>query len=374
MIVGIDGNEANSGKKVGVHQMAFEILWGLYKLEDTKKRANKYIIYLKNPPSDDLPRENSYWNYKIISGQRLWMLTKLMPDLIRKHEPDVFLSLSHYLPLFAPMPMLCCITDLGYLKFTAQFKKYDYWQLKVWTAISVIVSKYIISISNSTTEDIVRHYPFAKNKVKTVHLGPDDKIYNKNLSKEYISKTLKNYRISKNYIVFLSTLKPSKNIEGLIEAFSTVRKHHSVQLVIGGKKGWMYNSIFKKVKEMSLENDVIFTDWLPDKERAAVMAGAKIFVLPSFWEGFGIDVLNAFSCGIPVIVSNVASLPEVAGKGGLYADPNKTAEIADRIENVLNMSSSEYNNLVHKGTLQLQKFSWDKTAKGVLNMLEKAVN
>ncbi len=374
MIVGIDGNEANFDLKVGVHQMAFEILWGLYKLEDIKKEGNKYIIYLKNPPNSDLPKEKSYWQYKIIQGKRIWIVTKLMPELILRPHVDVFLALSHYLPPFARVPMVCCITDLGYLKFSGQFRKYDFWQLKAWTAISVIVSKYIIAISNSTKQDIVRHYPFAKNKVQTIYLGSDEKIYNKYTPQKLIRETLNNYRITKKYILFLSTLKPSKNVEGLLEAFKLVRKHHSIQLVIGGKKGWLYDSIFKKVKELSLEKDVVFTDWLPDKERSALMSGAKIFVLPSYWEGFGIDVLNAFSSGVPVVVSSVASLPEVAGKAGFYVNPSNPKEIAKQIENILNMNPTEYTNLVGKGFLQLQKFSWDKTAEAVLVLLEKTVN
>ena len=97
------------------------------------------------------------------------------------------------------------------------------------------------------------------------------------------------YSIVTDYVLFISTLKPSKNIEGLIDAFSNLSSRYpNLSLVIAGKKGWMYESIYKKVKELGLEKNVIFTDFLPDDEKPALIAGSKAFVLPSFWEGFGI--------------------------------------------------------------------------------------
>lgn len=373
MIVGIDGNEANEETKAGVHQMAFEILWGLFKLEDIKSRGHKYIIYLKKEPNKNMPPAKDFWEYKIIPGDRLWILTKLTPELMIHPIANIFFTPSHYLPPVAPLPKVCTITDLGYLKFSGQFRKYDYWQLRLWTAISVIISKYIIVISDSTKKDIVRRYPFANNKTLVVYLAPDVINYNSQIDKNFVRQTLDNYRITKKYIVFMSTLKPSKNIEGLLEAFKMVNKRHLYQLVIVGKKGWLFESIFNKVKELSLEEDVVFTDWISDKERAAVLSGAMVFVLPSFWEGFGIDVLNSFSCGVPVTLSNVASLPEVAGDAGIYFDPKNIVSISNAIKKVLSLNRGEYNVLVDKGYDQVKKFSWDKTAKGVLDTLEKAI-
>jgi glycosyltransferase involved in cell wall biosynthesis len=370
MIIAIDGNEANIDNRVGVHQMAFKILWGLYKLEDKKRRGNQYMVYLKDRPAKTLPPENSFWKYKVLPGGGFWILRCLTPEIIRHSKPDIFFTPSHYLSPFLPIPKVCMITDLGYLKFSGQFRKYDYWQLKYWTAISIIISKYIISISDATRKDIVRHFPFASRKTKTVHLGHDDEFYNKRISEKFVRRTLKKYRITKKYIVFMSTLKPSKNIEGLLDAFYGVRKINDCQLVIVGKKGWFFDPIFEKVKKLGLGTDVIFTGYLKDQERGAILFGARVFVLPSFWEGFGIDVLNAFSCGVPVVVSNVASLPEVAGKAGIYIDPNDTLSISKGVEKVLNMKPEEYNSQVRLGFNQLEKFSWEKSAEEVLKVLE----
>jgi glycosyltransferase involved in cell wall biosynthesis len=165
-------------------------------------------------------------------------------------------------------------------------------------------------------------------------------------------------------------LKPSKNIEGLIDAYSIVRsKIGEVKLVIAGKKGWLYENIFKKVKKLSLDKDVIFTDYIHESDKHGLIKGAKAFVLPSFWEGFGMDVINALACGTPVIVSRVASLPEVAGDAGVYVDPNNIKSISEALRKVLLMPQTEYNMLIKAGLKQAKRFSWDKSAEKTLNVL-----
>lgn len=375
MIIGIDGNEANVSQRVGVGWYAYELLWSLYRLQDIKNHKNTFIIYLKNPPTSDFPKENIYWRYKIISGESFWVLTKLMPALLTTEKMDVFFSPSHYLPLLSRSPKVFLLHDLGYLKFSEQFKKYDYWQLKYWTAISIIVSKYIISPSKSTANDIVRHYPFVHKKVKIVPHGYDEKKFNQNIPKFLVRQITKKYRISKDYILFLSTLKPSKNIEGLLEAYKIILERsisNDVLLVIAGKKGWLFESIFDKTKSLGLEKKVIFTDYIPEDEKPAIIAGAKIFVLPSFWEGFGIDLLSAMACGVPVVVSKSSSISEVVGEAGVFFNPYDSFDIANAIEKVLKMNSKEYTSLVKKGFRQVQKFSWEKTAKETLKVLEMA--
>lgn len=385
MLIGIDGNEANEvrsdiGERVGVNQYAFEILWGVYRLNNKRNSKHNFVIYLKNPPKDDLPKENSFWKYQIIPGGGLWVLKKLMPKLLLRQRPDVLFTPSHYLPPLTAVPSVCTIHDLGYLKFSAQFKKYDYWQLKYWTAISVTVSKHIIAVSESTRRDIVRHYPSAAKKIRVIYHGYDKNRFNERISTNLVRLVKKKYSISNDYLLYLSTLKPNKNIGGLLEAFkilTTDKKLGKIispkSLVIAGKKGWLYQTIFQKVKDLKLGEYVVFTDFVDEKDKPALMAGAKVFVLPSFWEGFGLDILHAMAVGTPVVVSNTASLPEVAGEAGVYVDPYKPDDIADGLRKVLRMSFREYNMLVKAGFKQASKFSWQKTAKETVRVLEGAI-
>ena len=375
MIVGVDGNEANIVTRVGVNTYAYELLKNIYKLQVEDKSDISLIVYLKEAPLSDMPEETANFKYKVIPGASLWVIRKLMPRLIYNTDSiDIFFSPSHYLPLLASMPMVCSIMDLGYLENTAQFTKKVFWQLKWWTAMSIFVSKRVISISKSTSNDIVRHYPWSNGKVQVVYLAYDAKQFNNEPIALDVRRVLKRYSIVHDYVLYLGTLKPSKNIEGLIEAFSRLPTDYSqFKLVIAGKKGWMYESIFEKVKELGLNEKVIFTDFVPETDKPGLIKGAKVFVLPSFWEGFGLDVLNAMAAGTPVVVSNAGSLPEVAGIAGVTVDPNNIDSIAQGISKVLSLSKSDYNSMVERGLAQAKKFSWEKTARETLEIFKSCL-
>ncbi len=372
--IGIDGNEANVKEKVGVHQVAYEMLRNIHKLRKEWEGKLNFVIYLKENPRKELPEETDDWKYKVMPSRDMWISTRLTPHLIfTKNKPDVFYSPTHYLPPAPLIPKVMTIHDLGYLKFSGQFRKYDYWQLKWWTAISISISKRIISVSQATKQDIVRHYPKASKKVDVAYNAYDKRRFNTSVSENDVRRIKNKFNINGDYVLFLSTLKPSKNIEGLLDAWSMVNSQWSnVKLVIAGKKGWLYNSIFEKVKELELEDNVIFTDFVFENDKPALLTGARVFASPSFWEGFGIHVLEAMACGTPPVVSRVASLPEVAGKAAVYVDESNPKSIATGIEKVLKMPAREYNKLVEKSVRQARKFSWEKSAKKVLKVFEQA--
>lgn len=372
MLIGIDGNEANIERRVGVNVYAYELLRNIYKLQGEWEARHRLVVYLKQPPLEDLPKENSHFKYKVIPGKGMWIIRNLMPSLFLDDDrPDVFFTPSHYLPLFAPMPRVCSIMDLGYLEFSAQFKKYDYWQLKYWSAWSISISKKIIAISETTKGDIVKHYPGAKEKVEVTTLGYDPERFNTRVSQTSI-KIREKYPIGPEYLLFLSTLKPSKNIENLLVAWKLIsNRFPRTSLVISGKKGWLYEAIFRKLKSLGIEKRVVFTDFVAEEDKPALISGAKLFVLPSYWEGFGLDVLNAMACGVPVVVSDRGSLPEVAGKAGIVVDPKDPKSIAQGLAKVLSMPGAEYNDLVKKGFSQVSRFSWEDTARKTLDILEE---
>ena len=377
MNIGIDGNEANLKNRVGINKYAFEMLWGLKEVNEKRPNPHNLIVYLKNSPLDDLPKETKNFKYKVISGGGLWIITKLTPYLFKNPEKiEILFSPSHYVSPFLTIPRVCSIMDLGYLEFSGQFEKKVLWQLKYWTAISIFVSKRVLTISEATKRDIVRHYPFASEKVTVSLLGYDSKKFNLSIPENLVRQVKNKYSIVGDYILFLSTLKPSKNVEGLINAYGIlsdkIGSHNLPQLVIGGKKGWMYEGIYEIVKKLKLTEKVTFTDFVDEEDKPALIKGAKIFTLPSFWEGFGIDVLSAFGCGVPVVVSDMGSLSEVAGSAGIYVDPYNIKSIASALEKVLNMTKIEYNKLIKLGFEQTKKFSWEECSKKTLETIENA--
>lgn len=374
MLIGIDGNEANVENRVGVNTYAYEVIKNLQKLQDIGENPHNLIVFLKNKPLLDMPKETKNFKYKIIKGEGMWLVKNLMPYLYQMtKKPDVMFFPSHYSVPFSPMPKIVSIMDLGYLESSEQFSKKTFWQLKYWTANSISTSKYIIAISNATKKDIVRHYPNSEEKIFVTYLGYDQNKFNFNIKSEEVDRVKNKYSIVTDYVLYLGTLKPSKNIEGLIDAYSRVADKYPVStLVIAGKKGWMFENIFKKVQDLALSDKVIFTDFINEEDKPALIKGAKVFVIPSFWEGFGLDALSAMAVGTPVIASNVGSLPEVTGGAAALFDPDDTKTLSKKIIDVLSATPKQYNSMVAAGKMQILDFSWEKTARETLKILENA--
>lgn len=373
MKIAIDGNEANIAKRVGVNQFAYEVIWGIYNLVDQGKfEKHDFVIFLHDQPQTDLPPECSWWKYKVFGPKKFWTWTGLVFKLFReKNNLDVFYSPSHYGPAFSPIPFVCSIMDLGFLQWQDQFTKKDIFQLKYWTKWSVKRAKKVIAISEFTKKDIVKNYHIKPSKIIVAYPGytKSNLIDNENLT---IKDIRNKYGISKPYILYLGTLKPSKNIEGLIKAYSLLPEiKEKYNLVIVGKKGWLFENIFKLVKKYDLDNKVIFTDYVPDEETNLFMKGASVFVMPSFWEGFGIPALEAMGAGTPLVCSNQGSLPEITKGSSLLVNPHKPDDIAKGIEKILKDKSLR-EKLIKNGKKQAKNFSWERCSRIILRTLCQA--
>jgi len=382
MIIAIDGNEANITSRVGVNQFAFEVLWGLNKLvgERAEMVDNdcRFIVFLQNIPLGDMPPESDYWRYEIFGPKQFWTWTGLVKRLyFGKPKPQLIFSPSHYGPGVSPVPSVISIMDLGFLRYSDQFIKKDYYQLKYWTHWSAKKAKKIIAISNFTKKDIIETYGIAPKKIVVAYPGwqkTKDEKKNGNEAKNRTIKVLRSkYRISGEYIFYLGTIKPSKNIEGLVDALGLARRSNpkslkDLKLVISGKKGWLYETLFLKVRELGLQNNVVFTGYVSDEEAKTLMEGAEAFVMPSFWEGFGIPILEAMALGTPVICSNVGSLPEVAAKAAIFVNPHDISDISQAIVRVVTDKTMR-NNLTKSGKERVRMFSWEKCSKIILNTL-----
>jgi len=365
LLIGIDGNEANVEKRVGSNQFAYELLNSIYKLGEAKR--HNFFIYLKDLPLSDLPKEKSWWKYEVFGPRRFWTRFALPLKLYFGRRLDVFFTPGHYGPGFSKIPTIVAIMDLGYLKFTDQFQVKDLYQLRRWTGYSIKKAKHIIAISQSTKKDIEQIYGVSEEKITVVYPGYNKNIFKYPLAVSKIKKIREKYSLDTEYLLFLGTLKPSKNIEGLIDAFALLLSDFPMlKLVIAGKKGWLFDSIFKKVEELNLLRKVVFTDFVPEDDIAPLIGGALVFVLPSYWEGFGIPLIEAMACGTPVVASNVASIPEVLGESGVLVDPSNPVDISRGIKEAIENRSA----MVKKGLLQAQKFDWSKSAMTVLHVLE----
>lgn len=373
MLIGIDANEANlTPNLVGINEYAFNLLHAIYKL----KTRHSFVIYLKTPPQRTLPSERGTWKYRVIPFPKFWTQTRLPWDLYtHRPRPDVFFSMTHYAPRFAPMPTVVAIMDLGFLQSPEQFTRKDFNQLKSWTAYSVKNAAKVIAISQHTKKDIVNYYRRDPQDIVVTLLGYNTKLFKPGR------------KPPKPYILFLSSLKPNKNVEGLIRAFYELINTPSpsvsppklggdqeevpvgLNLVISGKKAWLFDQIFALVKQLGLEDRVKFTGFVDEATKVTLMQEASAYILPSFHEGFGITVLEAMACGTPVVISDVASLPEVGGDAAIYVDPHDPASIAKGIRTAIGPNRAEF---VEKGLKRVKSFSWTKCAQLTLTCLETA--
>ncbi len=369
MKIWIDGIEANVLQRLGSGQVAFELLKNLYVID----QKNSYTILLSEPPLADLPASRDGWEYKIIRPNRLRTQIGLpLALLFSKDKPDVFFSPTHYGPAFSKVKQVISIFDLAFIDFPEMFQKSDLWKLKNWTKSSVKRASKVITISESTKSQIVDEYKLPRSKVIVAYPGHST-LYHPIDDKKKIEEMMKKYGINSQYILFIGTIQPRKNLLRLIESFRSLK---NIKLVVvgkitgEGKQGWKYEEILKKPKEMGIEDRVIFTGFVPDEDLPFLMNGAHAFILPSLWEGFGIPVVDAMACGTPVIVSNTSSLPEVVGDAGLFVDPKSI----DHIEQALRLITTDKKLWLKKskqGLEQAKKFSWGKMARQVLKVLEE---
>jgi len=373
MIIGIDGNEANINFRVGVGQYAFNLLKNLYSIN----KKNQYIIYLKNPPLSDLPKETKNWRYKVFGPQKLWTKIALPFNLyIQPEKLDLFYSPSHYSPSFAPCPTIPTIHDLGYLQFQNQFTKKDLYQLINWTKQSIKKASHIITVSNFSKTEIEKTYNINPQKITITYNGVDEAL---KINEKDQQKILSNYSLkTKNYYLYLGTLKPNKNIPFLIRSFAQFIKkskdlnfQSSNVLVIAGKKGWLFNEIFSTVKQEGVEDNIVFTDFINETQKTTLYQNAKALIMPSTYEGFGIPVIEAMKLNTPIISSNIAPLKEVIQNNGFYFDPTNQEELVHQLINFEKLKPVEIKKITDKAKIRADFFSWTNTAKSVLSVFEK---
>jgi glycosyltransferase involved in cell wall biosynthesis len=366
MIIGIDGNEANVERKVGIGEYAYELLKQFSKLSN---QNIKFVVYLKSSPRVDMPPPSSTFRYKIVTPTKMWTQIALPISLFFGKRPDVFFTPSHYAPRVSPVKTVISVMDLSFIRFPELFAKKDLYQLKNWTAYSARNAKRILTISLSSKNDIINEYKKDAKSVVVTYPGIKPSLtLNKNIKMNDLNKK---FGINKEYILFVGTLQPRKNIAKLVEAFSKIDK--DIQLVIVGKKGWLYEEILSAPAKYNVEEKVKFLDFVTDEELPDLYKNALCFVLPSLYEGFGLPVLEAMKNGCPVITSNVSSLPEAGGDAAEYFDPENVDEIAKKIEKVI-ADKKLREEMIKKGYQQVKKFSWEKTAKDTLKVLEEVAN
>ena len=362
MRIGIDGNEANQIWRVGSGQYAFHILTELSKIES----PHEYFVYLKSAPLPDMPKESKKWHYRVFGPSKLWTKIALPFHLYTDGvKLDVFYSPGHYTPAFCPFPLIPTIHDLGYLDARDQFTAKDLHQLIHWTKHSIQKSFKIAAVSEFTKSELHRIYHVPANKISIVYNGISKIVQP---TPETSKHVLDKFKIKNPYFLYLGTLKPNKNLIFLIQAFAQfiTDSNSNIQLVIAVKKGWLFKQIFDTFTKSHLENQVIFTDYISETEKNALYSNAIVTVLPSLYEGFGIPAIESQQLGTPVIASDIPAFREVLENSAIYIDPNQLDTLVAAFKKIQNKDLAD--KLVAQGLIQSSKFTWENSAKSLLDL------
>ncbi len=388
MTIGFDASRAFSNKPTGTENYSRSLLEALARID----AVNQYRVYVRGNPlvNSQLPTN---FSLVVVNWPRLWTQGGLAWECL-KNPPDLLFIPAHTLPFLRKNSLKTVVTihDIG-AEFLPQYHTYpSKLYLNASTVYAVKHATRIIAVSKATKNDLVLKLGADATKIRVVYEGVDHERFKVvKVAKAYSQNLLAKYQLAKNFILFVGTVQPRKNLERLIEAFSlVVRKiesdHNQVkskdkkrasflkdgpfQLVIVGKKGWLADPIYQAPAKFGVKNLVRFLDYVDDPDLPLFYNLAKVFVLPSLLEGFGLPVLEAAACGCPVVVANQSSLPEIMGNAAFKVDPYNPKQMAEAIWQVLTDDELRLK-MVNLGLKRAAQFSWDKTAKETLKVFEE---
>jgi glycosyltransferase involved in cell wall biosynthesis len=295
-------------------------------------------------------------------------LARFRLDLL--HSPD-FIP-----PLMGGFRRVITVHDLNFMHYpqflTAESRHYYNDQIER----AVTVANHILADSHATRLDLIKLLNVPDEKITVVWLAPNVSVY-RALEPAEIAAARERLQLPEHFILFAGTLEPRKNVAGLLRAYRLLldrgRAHEvSPALILAGSRGWLFDETRALIDELRLTDRVRWFDSPPDADLVALYNLTTVFVLPSFYEGFGLTVLEAMACGAPAIISDRGSLPEIAGGAALEIDPDDPAELADTIEQVLNDAALQHE-LRHKGLERVKEFSWERCARETLAVYHRVL-
>lgn len=356
-------------QRVGVGNYAYNLVKELY---DIDKENTYYIVVQDDDGSLDVFQCDRIRLIRVKHGLfrklvfRLLLEQVYFPYLVLKHRIDLVHSLHYSFPLVTfGAQRLITVHDMTYFTVPDLLVNTKRLYLKFFINLSTRVRSRLICVSEYTKDDLVRITGVDPRKCTVITLGRSE-IFRPGISAGEIESTKKKYGITAPYFLFIGTIEPRKNIKKLITVFQEFSKvHDHYQLVIVGKKGWHYEDVFELVSAQRLSGKVIFTGYVEEEEKPVLLNGCEVFVYPSVYEGFGIPILEAISCGAPVITSNISSMPEVAGDAAILIDPTNEEELLQAMLR-LTADPAMKQELKEKGFLQAQQYTWRNTAEKTL--------
>ncbi|MBQ4061313.1 MAG: glycosyltransferase family 4 protein [Christensenellaceae bacterium] len=363
----LDGQVLSEIQKTGIGWCVWRLTEQIVKRDDVNVTINYFSKgHSKEQIAQVYSFEKENVRVKEIKNIKSWMYkmhSLIIPIPYRKlfgKNADASCFLNYYVPPFAAGKRISIVYDMVAKAFPETMDTKTRIILGTTLKSSIRRADRIVTISQAAKSEIVKYFKVAPEKISVMPMGVEEEYFPKT---DGLYSIKSEYGICGDYFFYLGTLEPRKNIETLLRAYHILRAgtENCPKLVISGKKGWGYDGIFALAKELGLEDDVIFTGYLKREEIPVLMTGAKAFVFPSVYEGFGMPPLEAMACGCPVIASNVSAMPEVIADAGILCDPKKPEEFALAMEKLLN--DGEFSNTLRaRGLERAKNYTWQNAA------------
>lgn len=359
MIIGIDTSRVTKPKLTGTEYYSIEIIRAIAKFD----QQDQFILYSQKDPRPRLGKLEQNFKTKIMPFPKLWSQIRLSIEMMFR-QPDVLFIPSHLVPIIHPKNTVVTLHDLGFKHFPELYSPkeliYHNWGMN----FSAKHAKHIIAPSEYTKKDLIKTYTIEPNKISVIWHGFDHNLFKPALNVK-----------KKPFIFFIGRLEEKKNIIGMIKAYAILRKEHGVshQFVLAGSPGFGYENIQKEIdllpKEIS--RDIIQLGYIDQNEYVRKLQEADIFLFCTFFEGFGLPIIEAMAAGTPVVASNTTSIPEIAGRAAILVDPQKPFQIAAALSKVIH-SDSLKKSLILKGRVRSKLFSWEKAGDATLKVIKEA--
>ncbi len=378
MKIGIDIRTLMDARYSGVSEYTFNLISEILKLDnknDYRFFYNSFGDCLNIPKFSGENVKLVKYNYPNKVLNYLFFKFFNYPKIDQALEADLFfMPHINFIGLSSGAKSLLTIHDLSFLKYPEFFsRRKNFWHKMI--DVKKLINRFdvIIAVSENTKRDIMELCEVDENKIKVIYAGVGEEYrqITNNDSEIRLIEVRNKYNLPDKFILYLGTVEPRKNVDGIIRAYSKLRVDNrelrDYKLVIAGGRGWKSDDIYKEWERSEFKDDIKFLGYINSKDKVYLYNLASVFVYPSFYEGFGFPPLEAMACGAPVVTSYAASLPEVTGDAALMIDPYNINDIAQAMQEILTDENLR-NKLVERGLEHAKKFSWGKTTREYLKI------
>ena len=330
-----------------------------------------YRLYVtrSSPEVEALAAAPNFTLVRLTPHSPLVRIPMSLPLELWRHPVDV-LHVQYIPPPFGRTPVVNLVHDLGHFHHASCFPRREVWRQRLLLPRAVRRAAKVLTVSRHCKHDIEQTFGVTPDRVAVTHPGVSEAF--RRVTGPALDAVLGRYEIALPYVLYVGNIQPRKNLQGLLDAFVALKRGAQVphRLVIVGRSAWRSADVFARVRELSLDRDVVFTSYVPDAALPALYSGAAALVEPSFFEGFGFPPLEAMACGTPVVASNCPAFPEILGDAALLVNPAEPADIARGILALLRDDTLRAT-LIARGYERAARYRWEETARRTLAVFEE---